>query len=83
MKKLFLVLFFIFLIATPSYALNVVDAMLGKKVLLTTVHRTVLVNRLTGEVKYLLGPDNAWVLLTGPAKKQFQAFYDVQVSMER
>ncbi len=68
--------------ATPAYALNPIDSILGKKVFLNAIHRTVLVNRLTGEVKYLLSSDKKkWILLTGGAKGQFQGYYDAQVAL--
>lgn len=73
-----IVLLVIVIIVTPAYAVNVVDTLLCKKVFLRAVERTVLVNRLSGEVKYLLRKGQ-WVLLTGEQKHEYQSMYNAQV----
>jgi hypothetical protein len=81
LKKIAVVFLLVFAMAGSSYALNVFDSMMGKRVFLNAIHRTVLVNRVTGEVKYFLASDNKkWILLTGPTKSQFQGYYDAQVA---
>jgi hypothetical protein len=68
-------------VVKTSYAPNFFDKILYKKVTLPGSNsRAVLVNRLTGEVKYLLVNDKRWILLTGMWKKQYQARYDTQAA---
>ncbi len=63
---------------------NLFDKMLYKKVVLPGGdNRPVLVNRITGEVKYILVNNNQWILLTGMWKKQCQARYDAQVASKK
>jgi hypothetical protein len=82
LKKTIVVFFLVFAMAGPSYALNVLDNLLGKKVLLNAIHRTVLVNRITGEVKYILSTDNRiWIPLTGTMKRHCQVCYDTQIAL--
>ncbi len=74
-----LILLLLFCAATPAYAINAVDAMLCKRVVLRANDRTVLVNRITGEVKYLLRMNGQWDPLTGSLKHEYQAMYNAQV----
>ena len=61
-----------------SYAPNFFDKMLYRQVVLPgSDNKTVLVNRLTGEVKYILVNNKRWTLLMGMWKKQCQARYDI------
>jgi hypothetical protein len=61
-----------------SSKLNLYDKILYKKVALRGCDRSaLLVNRLTGEVKYIF-QNNEWILLVGMWKKQYQLKYDAQ-----
>ena len=67
-----------------SYAPNLFDKMLYKKFVLPGGdNRSLLVNRLTGEVKYILVNNNKWILLLGTWKKQCQARYDAGVASKK
>ncbi len=83
MKKSAIALMLILTLTTPSYAVNVIDTMVCKKVFLFANSRTVLVNRLTGEVKYILDLYGQWVLLKGKQKKICQAMYDAQTNHKK
>lgn len=83
MKKLAIILILIFSLVKPAYAVNVVDTMVCKKVVLRANGRTVLVNRLSGEVKYMKQRTRKWVELRGASKKAMQRMYDVQVATKR
>jgi hypothetical protein len=83
MRRFAVVFCLILLCASPAYAINPVDAMLCKRVVLEYNDRTILVNRFTGEVKYILKNDEHWVLLRGEKKSEFQAIYDAQVEREK
>jgi hypothetical protein len=84
MKKMALVFLLVFTMAGPSFALNAFDSMMGQRVFLNAIRRTVLVSRITGEVKYFLSTDKkTWILLTGPTKNQFQGYYDAQVALRQ
>jgi hypothetical protein len=78
MKKLVFVLTLIIIITPPSYAANIFDHLINKEVVLVANHTTVLVNRLTGEVKYIRLNNGRWMLLKGGLKKKCQNMYDVQ-----
>ena len=80
MKNIVMALLLISLVATPCYAVNVVDSILCKNVVLRANHMHILVNRVTGEVKYILLNNGKWRLLTGSWKNQIQAMYNVQTS---
>ena len=80
MKKIVMTLLLILMIATSCYAENFLEY---KRVILCVIHRTVLVNRITGEVKYMrLVPTRKWALLTGLLKTQYQSMYNAQVSLK-
>ena len=64
-------------VIADMYAVNIVDTMLCKSVHLRYNNSTVLVNRVTGEVKYILS-NGKYVPLTGVLKKQCQAIYNAQ-----
>jgi hypothetical protein len=80
MKKMFMVLLVLLMIATPCYALNFFDAMVCKKVVLALVNRVVLVNRFTGEVKYVLQDNATWVPVPLGVKAQYQSMYEFQAA---
>ena len=68
-------------ISTSCYAVNIFDRVLYKKVILCANHMYVLVNRITGEVKYIL-QNGRWVLLTGVLKNQCQSMYQAQIKLK-
>ncbi len=76
-------LFLVCALAAPAYPVNAVDTMVCKRVVLRVNDRSVLVNRLTGEVKYLLRDNGHWELLSGSLKREYQAMYDAQVKNEK
>ena len=86
MKKIIFVLLLLSIIATPSYALSFMEKIKYKEVLLTYTGYKVLVDRYTGEVKYLWNegiPGNSywpskWGALSGEQKQNFQRQYDQQ-----
>ncbi len=78
MKKIILIILLITVFTTSAYAVNVFDRILYKKVLLDANKMYVLVNRITGEVKYILLHTGKWALLTGVLKNQVQSMYNVQ-----
>jgi len=78
MKKLLICFFLVLFITNSIYAISLIDTLTCKKVHLKLVNRIILVNRFTGEVKYILSTTGKWVLLVGALKNQYQAMYDVQ-----
>ena len=80
MKKLAIVLTLILTISSPSYAINIIDQLIYKEVILTANHMTVSVSRLTGEVKYIKLNNGRWMPLKGGLKNKCQAMYDGQIS---
>jgi hypothetical protein len=69
-------------VVPPSYAVNIVDTFLCKKVVLTANNMSILVNRVTGNVKYTrLG--NRWVPLKGALKVKCQTLYNLQASSRK
>ena len=80
MKKIIILLLLASMIAaaTPCYAVNVFDKILYKEVVLRATSMHILVNRLTGEVKFLLLNSGKWILLKGALKHQCQAIYNAQ-----
>ena len=84
MKKYIGALILLFAVTTPAFALGPVDAMICKRVVLHAAHnRTVLVERVTGEVKYALQHDGKWMPLQGEQKKRYQSMYDAQVHPQK
>lgn len=79
MKKVILSLLLVSMSAFPVYAVNVVDTVLCKQVILRANDACILVNRLTGEVKYILRHNGQWALLRGAEKNEYQAMYNAQV----
>jgi len=82
MKKILIALLLVFIISTSCYAVNIIDTVVCKKVVLCANHVTVLVNRITGEVKYVHSTTVGWVFLTGVQKTQFQSMYDAQTALK-
>ena len=84
MKKYALALMLLLMIATPSFALNVVDSMACKRVVLHEANdRTVLVNRITGRVKYALRYDGTWEEVHGDRQEKYQSMYNAQVHPQK
>ena len=84
MKKIAIALALVLLLTTPSYAINVIDSILCKKVVLQANHMTALVNRFTGEVTYLRLNDGRWIRLTpGVFKNQYQSMYNAQTGRKK
>ena len=83
MKKAILIIAVLLTIATPSSAINVIDTMLYRKDVLRRNNTPILVNRLTGEVKYMRSDNGTWEELTGLWKKQCQALYKAQSKFKR
>jgi hypothetical protein len=82
-KRIAITLLLVVMITTSAYAVNVVDTLLCKKVFLNYNHTYILVNRLTGEVKYLLMGNGQWMSLMGVLKNQYQAMYNAQVNLQK
>ena len=80
MKKLAIFLTLIIIITSPSYAVNIFDQLVYKEVILVANQMTVLVNRITGKVKYIRLNNGRWESLTGGQRNKCQAMYDGQVS---
>jgi hypothetical protein len=78
MRKIIIVLLLILLITTSAYAVNIFDRALYKKVLLACIHNYILVTRLTGEVKYVMGNNGKWALIPPAWKQQYQSMYNAQ-----
>lgn len=67
-----------------SDQVSVIDKILCKKIILPGGdNRPVLVNRITGEVKYIFVHNKKWILLTGEWKKQCQARYDALTTSKK
>ena len=82
MKRLILTVLLFMLIPAASFAENFIEY---RTVLLCANHQTVLVNRITAEVRYKrIGGDreDRWQLLSGSEKVQFQNMYDAQVMLK-
>jgi hypothetical protein len=78
MKKKIIVLLLVLSIAAPCYAMNVVEKILYKPVVLRNNSGvTVLVNRLSGRVEYVMSGEQ-YVSIPEKYKGQFQAVYDAQ-----
>ena len=81
MKKIIAIILFLSIIATPCYAFNIIDRLLYKQDVLRGNNRPVMVNRITGEVKYLLRADGQWIQLDGQWKDQYQRMYNAQTGV--
>ncbi|MDD5505999.1 MAG: hypothetical protein PHR73_04510 [Candidatus Omnitrophica bacterium] len=80
MIKPAIVLVLILIVASPVYAANIFDQLINKQVILDANHVTILVNRITGKVKYIKLNNGRWEVLKGGLKNKCQAMYDNQVS---
>jgi len=81
-KQLIVALVLVLMIASSSYAENILEY---KRVVLCANHMTVLVNRLTGKVRYkyvLYNRRKIWVLLNGTEQAQYQSMYEAQVKLK-
>lgn len=81
-KKVITVALLLFVVVSSAYAYSLFDQIVYKRFFLKAANTTVLVNRVTGEVKYVLRYNGKMIELVGPSKKQFQAMYDLQVQSE-
>jgi hypothetical protein len=81
MKKIFIVLLLILVISTSAYALNIFDIVLYKKVALVYIHRYVLINRLTGEVEYVMRNDGLWAPIPKELRTQYRSMYNAQIAI--
>jgi hypothetical protein len=82
MIKPVIALVLILMAASPVYAANIFDQLLNREVVLAANHTTVLVNRITGKVKYIKLNNGRWEFLKGGLKNKCQAMYDNQVSRQ-
>jgi len=80
MRKIVIALLLISIITTSAYAVNIFDRALYKKVLLLAIHRFVLVNRVTGEVKYIMGFNRKWALVPKALQVQYRSMYIAQTA---
>lgn len=78
MKKTIAVLLLLLMSPAPSYALNMLEKFIYKKDVVRSNNTQVLVNRLTGEIKYICRDDGQQVPLEGQWKEQYQKMYDTQ-----
>lgn len=77
-KKTITITILLIMITAPSYAINILDKFLYKKDILRSNNRDVLVNRITGEVKYIYRDDGQVVPIEGQWQEQYQKMYDAQ-----
>ena len=77
MRKIGIILLLALAIATPSYAISFIDKMVCKPVVLRYGTKTLLVDRFSGEVKYVLR-NGQYIPLEGAYKDQAQAMYDIE-----
>ena len=83
MRKLVIVLSLVLAIATPSYAMNFIDKLICKQVVLRNNNGAIVsVNRLTGKVECVISNGQS-VPLTKELKRQFQMVYDAQENPAR
>jgi len=76
--KFYLSLVFVITLVTSVYAYSLFDKVVYKEVYLRAANTTVLVNRVTSEVKYVLRYNGKMIELKGPSKKRFQVMYNLQ-----
>ena len=82
-KAIIIILLLVFAATTPSYAVSIIDTVLCKSVVLNFNNgTTVLVNRVTGEVKYAMN-NGQYVPVKGMYKDRLQAIYDAQRARKR
>jgi purine-cytosine permease-like protein len=78
MKKIIAALLLLSIFITPCYAFTIVDNLVYKKDLVRSNNKLVMVNRFTGEIKYLRRDNGQWIELTGEWKRQYQNMYNAQ-----
>ena len=89
MKKIIIILFMLLTVSKPSYAINLLEKIAYKRDVIKTCNAKVLVNPITGEVKYLwcttvpARTNGHWEPISGTSKLQFQAMYDQQNKVEK
>ena len=77
-KQLIAVFLFVSMLTTSAYAVNIFDRALFKKVLLTATRRYALVNRVTGQVQYVMDSHKKWIVVPKALKTQYQSMYEAQ-----
>jgi hypothetical protein len=86
MKKNIIVFLLVFLLVSmvilPAYAVNIVDTFLCKRAVLRANNMSILVNRVTGNVKYALLGDR-WIPVKGALKVRCQTLYNLQKQSAR
>lgn len=82
MRKILIGLLLILLITTSAYAVNIFNRALYAKVVLYCIHRYALVNRLSGEVEYIMRTDGKWGLVDKALKPQYQSMYNAQIASQ-
>ncbi len=81
-KRLVLVLGIVLIATTHSYAVEIIDELIYKEVVLKANRSAVRVNRITGEVKYIKLNNGRWDILTGGLKNKCQLMYDNQIASQ-
>lgn len=91
MKKMIAALTLVFLISTNAYALNPLERLAYKEVTLKSYNQRLLVNRITGKVKYrwqgptavmIYGeavPDGKWIPVYDKDREMWQNLYDQEL----
>jgi hypothetical protein len=83
-SRILIIFLLLFCLAQPSaYAVNIFNRVLYEKVILKPIHRYVLVNRLSGEVEYIMRTDNRWAPIAKPFRHQYQSMYDYQTASQQ
>ena len=82
-KKILSVLILFLIFAAPSHALNTLEKFIYKRDIMRSNGTVVLVNRLTGEVKYICRDNGQEVPLEEQWKEQYQKMYDAQNGVKK
>jgi hypothetical protein len=82
MKKIIAVILLLLMIASPCYAINMLEKVLLKRDTIKRWDAKILVNPLTHKIKYIWWRNpsggGSWKPLDESAKEQYQAIYDLQ-----
>jgi len=78
MKKKIIIALICLAITSPCYAFNIIDNIIYKTDVMKSNRKKVIVNRFTGEIKYVWRDDGRWVELTGKWKRDYQKMYNAQ-----
>ena len=79
MKKIIAILLLLSVIASPSYAINILEKIAYQKDTIKSYKATILVNPLTKEIKYIWCrrvKKGYWMPVSGRMQQQYQAVYD-------